>query len=173
MTYTLDDEWIKKFDEIDNLYKDFYKDDVNYVNITFLYLNKENTISHINQEPFLFNTPNKISKEDMIHLIKDNIICYKKKYRIKSILKYNFFLDVDDVKSYLKNGPEELNYLSSINYIEDIYFQKTITMFHDLNEIILIFQEIVQDNKFKTKKYRIPLPQKKNQKKTIRKRFKD
>jgi hypothetical protein len=46
-------------------------------------------------------------------------------------------------------------------------------MFHDLNEIILIFQEIVQDNKFKTKKYRIPLPQKKNQKKTIRKRFKD
>ena len=36
----LDDAWIKKFTESDKLYLDFYKDDVYYTDIHFVYVNK-------------------------------------------------------------------------------------------------------------------------------------
>ena len=31
----LDDEWIQHFDSTDKLYKDFYKDNLYYININF------------------------------------------------------------------------------------------------------------------------------------------
>ena len=36
----LDDEWINNFDKIDNLYKDFYKDDIYYIHLRILYINR-------------------------------------------------------------------------------------------------------------------------------------
>jgi hypothetical protein len=177
MTYILDDEWIKKFDEVDNLYKDFYKEDIHFINIRFIYLNKEKSISYINQESFLFSAPNKISKEEIIQLIKENIICYNKKYRLNSILKYNFFLDVEDIKPYLQSNQLNSDYLSTIGYIEDIHFKKTISMFQDMNEIIFIFHELLPNtNKINTKKnkiiYKTPPYTKPFHKKSIKKRFK-
>ena len=35
---SLDDEWIKKFEEEDKKYEDFYKEDNYYVNNNFIYL---------------------------------------------------------------------------------------------------------------------------------------
>ena len=32
-TTPLNNEWIRKFDETDQLYKDFYKDDIYYTNL--------------------------------------------------------------------------------------------------------------------------------------------
>ena len=32
----LDDEWINNFENTDRLYKDFYKDDVNYINLSII-----------------------------------------------------------------------------------------------------------------------------------------
>ena len=34
----LDDEWINNFNKIDKLYKDFYKDDLYYVNLKIIKL---------------------------------------------------------------------------------------------------------------------------------------
>ena len=36
----LNDEWINNFEKTDKLYEDYYKDDLYYVNLKFIYLNK-------------------------------------------------------------------------------------------------------------------------------------
>ena len=40
MNDELNDDWINNFEENDKLYKDFYKDNLCYVNIDFIYINK-------------------------------------------------------------------------------------------------------------------------------------
>ena len=45
MNDELNDDWINNFEENDKLYKDFYKDNLCYVNIDFIYINKNNEIN--------------------------------------------------------------------------------------------------------------------------------
>ena len=35
----LNDDWIQKFEKTDNLYQDFYKDNLYYTNIHYIYVN--------------------------------------------------------------------------------------------------------------------------------------
>ena len=43
----LTDEWINNFEETDKLYQDFYKDDLYYIHLKFIYINRENEIDKI------------------------------------------------------------------------------------------------------------------------------
>ena len=40
----LNDDWIVNFEETDKLYKDFYKDNIDYINVDFIYINDYNEI---------------------------------------------------------------------------------------------------------------------------------
>ena len=46
----LNDDWIQKFENTDKLYQDFYKDDLCYINLKFIYINKHNNIQKIKHE---------------------------------------------------------------------------------------------------------------------------
>ena len=66
----LDDEWINNFDKTDRLYKDFYKDDLYYVNLRIIYINRENEIEKITNESLLMSKPNHITAEEIIEILK-------------------------------------------------------------------------------------------------------
>ena len=53
---------------VTNSSQDFYKDDLYYVNLKFIYVNRENEIEKINQESFLMSNPNYISREEIIQI---------------------------------------------------------------------------------------------------------
>ena len=74
MDNELNDEWINNFEKTDKLYQDFYKDDLYYVNLRFVYVNRENEIEKINQESFLMSTPNYISREEIIQILKGSAL---------------------------------------------------------------------------------------------------
>jgi hypothetical protein len=120
------------------------------------------------------STPNYISREEIIQILKESSIDNVKRYSLLSILKYNILLDADEVNKYLLLDGEERNYLKIIKNIDAITFDKTISMFHDLNDLILVFYEKSTElkktdpNKL-TKKIYLRC----NKKKTIKKRFKD
>lgn len=178
LEYTnLDDDWINKFEETDKLYKDFYKEDLYYINLQIIYINRENEIEKLKQESFLMSKPNYISNEEILEILKKNSIDNEKRYTLLSILKYNINLEPDEVKSYLNNGENPYrDYLSIIKNIDTIVFEKSINMFHDLNDLILIFYEKSlelkkSDAKNTTKK--VYISSLSSNKKTIRKRYKD
>ena len=138
----LDDEWINNFDKIDELYKDFYKDDVYFADLNILYINRSNEIEKIKQAPFLMSRPNCITREEILEILKRSALEDNRKYSLLSILRYNILLEPDEIKEYLLNSnTDDTNYLSILKNIDTIYFEKTINMFQDLNEIILIFYE--------------------------------
>jgi len=171
----LNDEWINNFEKTDKLYEDYYKDDLYYINLKFIYLNRDNEIEKIKQEPFLMTTTNYILREEILGILKKSIHEDNRKYTLMSILRYNFLLEPDDIQFFLKN-PEEKDFLTIVKNIDTIQFEKTIHMFHDFNDLIFIFFEKSQELKVSdpsraTKKiYLRPLS---TRKKTIKKRYKE
>jgi len=144
MDEVLDEEWINDFDKTDKLFQDFYLDDIYYTEIHFIYINSNNDIEKIKEDNFLLSTPNYISREEIIGLLKRNTIVNNKKYSILSILKCNITLKPEEIKNFLKtsNLTDYLdNFLVPIKNFDSITFEKTINMFQDLNDLLFIFYE--------------------------------
>jgi len=171
----LDDEWIKNYEKTDKLYNDFYKDDVYYINLRVIYINRENEIDKIKYQSLLMRYPNKILQEEMIELLKKNSIDNETRYSLLSILRYNINLEPDEIKNYLLSG-ENKEYLSVIKNIDTVTYEKTINMFQDLNDLILIFYEKSKELKrsdTNNSTRRIYLRSLNTNKKTIKNRYKD
>jgi hypothetical protein len=171
----LNDDWINNFDKTDKLYEEFYKDDIYYINLQTIYVNRCNEIDKIKQESYLLSSMNYISREEILGILKRNTINDDKRYSLLSLLKYNITLEPDDITNFLKTD-NDYSFLTSIKNIDTIKLEKTINMFHDLNDLILIFYE--KSNELKeidsnniTKK--IYLRSLSTNKKTIKKRYKD
>lgn len=162
----LDNSWIRNYEIKELDYKDFYKDDVKYIKIYTLLINKGLILENISEENFILEDCNILKKYELISLINK----YKnsrKKTKLLSILKYNIDLDSDNVFEYLKKDTENNLFLQSIKSINDINFDPTIAMFEDLNSLFFIFVEtndIVQKNQ--TKRIVLHSNQKKTKKKS-------
>jgi hypothetical protein len=155
----LNDDWVNNFENIDKLYQDFYKDNLYYTSIHYIYINKSNEIDKIKNESFLMSIPNYITREEIIKILKSNSIHEgSKRYSLLSILKYNISLDVEEVTNFLNCEKFELDnynkeFLTTIKNIDSIHFEKTINMFQDLNDLFFIFQEkTIDPNRQFTKK---------------------
>ena len=68
----LNDDWINNFEKTDKLYQDFYKDDVYYTSLRIIYVNRKNEIEKIKEETFLMTSPNTISREEILEILKKN-----------------------------------------------------------------------------------------------------
>ena len=146
----LNNDWINKFDKTDNLYKDFYKDNLYYINIDFIYINKKNEIEKIKQESILLSVQNYITRDELIGILKRNTFDNNIKYSLMSILKYNITLDPDEIKNFLlSDDTTDYNdkFLIINKHIDTIKFEKTINMFQDLNNLFIIFYENPKENK--------------------------
>jgi hypothetical protein len=157
------------------LYKDLYKDDLYFINIKIIYINRNSEIEKIKQETFLMSIPNLISREEILFILKKYSLDDVKKYTLLSILRYNNILENDEINNFLLNPLDNKKFLQVIKNIDSIYFEKTISLFHDLNELIFIFYEksnelLITNPYTSTKKIYINSNTKK---KTIKKRYKD
>jgi len=144
----LDDDWIHNFEKTDKLYQDFYKDDIHYTNLHFVYTNKDCEIEKINHESFLMSVPNYITREEILGILKRKSIENNIRYTLLSILKYNITLDAGDIRNFLVNSDIYSNFtdfLIPIKHIDAIKFERTINMFQDLNDLVFIFYEKIKN----------------------------
>lgn len=175
MDIELNDEWIKNFEDTDKLYQEFYKDDLWYVNLKFLYVNRENEIELIKTETFLMTKPNYISREEILQILKRYSVVNDRGYSLLSILKYNITLEPENIKQFLYSNECDFKFLNIVKNIDAITFERTINMFQGLNDLVFVFYE--KSNQLKTLNpntmtKKINIGQYKC-KKTIRKRYKD
>jgi hypothetical protein len=137
---TLNDDWITKFENNDKLYHDFYKENLYYTNLFFIYVNKDFEIEKIKQDTFFMSIPNCITKSEILGIIKKASEENNIHYRLLSLLKYNINLESEDIYYFLKNS-NKFDFFSNIKNIDAVCFDKSINMFHDLNDLILIMSE--------------------------------
>lgn len=140
----LDDKWIQEFKKIDKDYEIFYSDDINFIKISFVYIDKDNNIIKYKTDKYLLKQPNFLFRDEILEILKKNIVLDGLKYTLFSILKYNINLDPLYVKSFVTK--KDINmftepFFSIIRNIDNIHFDKTICMFQDLNELFFVFHE--------------------------------
>jgi hypothetical protein len=177
----LDNAWITNFEKTDKLYQDYYKEDNHYTNIHYIYVNKNNEIEKIKQDFVYMLKPNYIFRDELIGILKRNAIEDNIRYSLLSILKINVTIGPDDIKGFLTsdNLDDYTDRFFSLNKnIDTIVFEKTINMFQDLNDILIIFyEENKNDIKSKpknfTKKIFLHSNLISNHKKTIKKLYKE
>ena len=142
----LDDSWIEEYELKEKDFQKFYKEPVETVEIIFLYINKEGELEKIEKTHCLLETDNKIDRDELISIIKENIVDNKIKYSLLSILQHNIDLDPNDLGKYLtKHDTEETlkenQYLQVISDISDLHFKDSITLFRDLDSVFVVFYE--------------------------------
>ena len=139
----IDFSWIDEFENLDKEYKDYYTEDLTAIKTHCIYVNKNNEIERVLEDTLLLKTPGLLSKEEIVSLIKHNMICNQVKYSLLYILKFNINLDPIYLKTFIKSkDPLSVigsQFLQSVKNIDDIKFDKSISMFHDLNDISIIF----------------------------------
>jgi len=144
---SLDASWIHEFEENDQKYNIFYSDDIYYVKLHCVYLDKLSNIEKVKEEKVFMEKPNYLSREEILGILKKHYFQNNVKYSVMAILRYNIDIEPLDVKYFL-NEKENSNgahhnytFLTPIKNIDAITFKKTITMFQDLNNIFIIFYE--------------------------------
>ena len=145
----LDINWIDKYEKEELIYKDFYKDDIKYIKIYSLMINKNLLLENIHEETFFLEEKNILIKYNLIFLINKykNNKNNKNKINLLSILKYNIDLDSNNIFNYLKQETEPNMFLKSLTSIDDIVFEPTITLFEDLTSLFIIYNEEQDDKK--------------------------
>lgn len=139
-----DTDWIDEFEKVDKDYASFYLEDLHYVKVTIIYINNKNELEKIKEEKIFLQKPNNISREEIIGILKRNNTKDGKTFTIMTMLKYNLDLEPIDVKNFLlsKNDTScDSSYLSVIKEVDEIALNRTISMFQDLNNLIIIFYE--------------------------------
>jgi len=146
----LDTSWIHNFEKEDGIYKDYYSENLYFINIYFVYLNESNAIQKVKKDKFFFNEKhsNTLPKEELFKIIVKNKEINNEKYKLNFLFKYNYTNESHNLLNLLQNKVpivedyEETNsYLSTITSIENVVFKKTITMFQDLNSITIIYKK--------------------------------
>ena len=137
----LDTKWIEEFESLDEKYLPFYSEDIASIKFTHIYVNKDSEVEKLKKDSLLLKEPNYISREEIIGILKRNSKLADKSYSVLSILKYNIDIDPSEIQHFLKNSQDKNIFLKSLTNIDAIPLEKSISMFQDLNEIIIIFYE--------------------------------
>jgi len=133
-------DWSSNLQQKEEEYTDFYQHDVEEIKVFFFFVNKENVIDKITEEIVALEETNILKKEQIIELIHNNMQQSGIRYNVDSILKYNITLAPLEITNFI-NTNDTPEYLNVVESIDDLYFEKTITSFYDLNSLIIIFRE--------------------------------
>jgi hypothetical protein len=137
----LDLSWLQDFEKLDTEYKNYYTEDINFIKIHYIYVNYNDSIEKIKEDKIILKTPGILQKEELLRIIKNNSFSNQIKYTLLSILKFNINIEPENLKTFLRTKNNNIGslFLQSIKNIDSIKFDKSISLFHDINEIIIIF----------------------------------
>ena len=158
-----DDEWVDNYINKEKEYDEFYKENIKYIFLFFIYIDSGKNIIKIKKEKLHINN-NLLKKEELLDIIKNNN--NDSKYKIFSLLKYNFDINIENIDDDYK----EKLFFNNLKNINDIYWNKTIRKFQELNSLYLLFKNNSNNNNTKKiyRRKKIKKLQKKNQTKKNR-----
>jgi len=143
----VDTSWMDTFEKLDAQYEHFYLDDILSIQIMCLYVDKNNDIETWKEQTFILREKNRLSKEELIGILKQYSFSQRKKYSLLSMFQYNVSLQPLDVSPFLNMNVIDTNtFVSIVKHLDDIVWSKTIQMFHDLNQLIIVFYDPASTN---------------------------
>ena len=132
--------WAKEYIDESNKYSEFYKDDVEVIEIYYIYINETNEISHTLKSKHIIQD-NKITRDELVFLVDKNKL---RDFKYSMMLKYNFDIEPQDLIENNDNTNYS-EYLHEMTYLEDIHWNRTISMMSDLNTLYILYNKKQRD----------------------------
>ena len=136
----IDVNWIKDFENEERYYTMFYPEKARSIKVDFLYVNKHKEIEKISEKVLFLRTENKITKEELIQLVKENEKIDKIKYKLVSVLIYNITLKHDELRNFL-HGSDKYDFMTSLKNIDDYDLQSSVNCLQSVNNMYIIYTE--------------------------------
>lgn len=153
-------EWLDEFERFDH----FYKEDVEQIHIVCICIDPSQSIYNIHKDAHIC-TNSMVSQEELVYIIKKNIGKAEEathwKHRLRDVLSYNFTIQPEEVLDGLGwdemesdgedssgggNNDNIHTYGNNTEYfrkheaINPIYWDKTISLFQDVNTLYILLQ---------------------------------
>ena len=136
----IDVNWIKDFENEERYYTMFYPEKARSIKVDFLYVNKHKEIEKISEKVLFLRTENKITKEELIQLIKENEKIDKIKYKLVSVLIYNITLKHEELRNFL-HGSDNYDFMTILKNIDDYDLQSSVNCLQSVNNMYIIYTE--------------------------------
>ena len=139
----IDTSWIDNFEKEEKYYIMFYPEKIKEIRVNMLYINKKNELEKISEKMLQLNVENRIKKEELIKLIKENEKIDRIKYKLTNILVYNLTINNDELKNFLKKS-NNYDFMTNLKNLEDFELNSTINCLQKVNNMYII---LVEDEK--------------------------
>ena len=136
----VDIKWIEEFQADEENYSMFYPDHIEELTVSILYVNKSKQIEKVSEKKITLMGKNEIHRNELVTLIKQNDKIDKRKYKLLSILVYNFSLHGDELKNFLKDS-RKYDFMTNLKQIDSYCLESTINCMHDINNLFMVFYE--------------------------------
>ena len=155
-----DTSWIEEQERYQNIEGNSrVREQSNYINIHYIYVNKENNVNKIDHEKYPLDHSQSshpsshpsshkcslISKENVLRIIQSRkIFTPTSKYKFEDIILYNVDIEPENIQSYENTEPNMENsreYFKVLPFINDITIPDSIFIFHQINCLFFIFKE--------------------------------
>lgn len=143
----IDESWEQDIKE-DIKYYDFYLSNVSFVNITVMYINKDNELIFCKTEKLNNLSKGKLDESQLIQLIKKNEVLNNKKFILENLFTYNITLRPTEIIDFLQsnsitkiNLEAQTKYFKNYSTLEKIEFKDTIEFLKELNEVYFLYKE--------------------------------
>ena len=144
----LNDNWIKKYEEVERDYNIFYKEQIAYIQVVLSFVDREKRLTKIKTETIFFNEPNKLTDNELVNILSKHLSPHNK---VLSMFVYNLNVSHEDITqnsltTLFKVKTDDTTFLREITpklngKYGPIVFDDTIIFFQDLNSLHIVIQE--------------------------------
>jgi hypothetical protein len=141
----LDISWIDKHSKLHNIDKNYCREPMDAISMHCIFISAQNVIEKISSDKMDICN-NRIPKEKILKIIQDNKSMHGgggAKYRLLDIVVYNVDLEAQYIQEFVQNdGMDTGRFCKICPIVDDIVIMPSIFIFHSLNAIYFMFQEI-------------------------------
>ena len=144
---TIDTSWMNDQEQFAHIERLEDKTAMNEIEAKILYISSENSLIHTETEICKLEYDNEYSSifpRDNFLLLIQSKKKRDKKYRLSELLLYNVDLEPENLQNYSKTKQQSNTYLKTLSTTDFIRITPSIAIFHTINTLYFIFQEIIE-----------------------------
>jgi hypothetical protein len=144
----LDMSWINEQERIQNIQSNYYREPMETVNMCFIYINQNQYIDKILCEKYdleVVSSGSLLNKESLLKIIQTKKIkTLNTKYKLIDILQYHVDLEPEHIQTFINGQPDPSSQkiFKNISVFDEIVFSPSIFIFHGINCLYFILQEV-------------------------------
>lgn len=143
--------WLDEHKRLTDMQQNYMRENMQNIKIHSIYINTKSFIDKIDSNDqdlvTVGLTHSVLHNEKVLQLVQNNRNHIPgKKYKLLDILVYNIDIEPEHVQNFVQNSTGyDTSFLKKIPIIDDITIPASIFIFHDLNAIYFVFEEIESD----------------------------